>query len=375
MSEQIVIDKTLLSNLLRILKSSDTCQDSPLRLQEEMLELKRKEQALEDLLNQHIAMKKYCAEDEVQSVETMREDGEIRNAEELPIEMPTLFDSSTRPTTPNRSHSLLQIPNISHESIWTMPEKRQLEQEIDELKIYRKHYEELYLHMKASDLEVMQACAELTEKTAKLETDLMKAEKCLQYLKEDLDNNLGELKEKQMFWLEKESKYKMNIKNLELESEHLKREKENCFSIYCYSKEEYLSLQKSFTKNLMKLSLVTEEILSGKSTDSINIPDLSIDYGIIVDNYQLDVIPLEEFEKENKLNKEFQEQKAEMLKNTAHLESLLVIAREQIQSQQKLLNDITDNHISLRHLVADLQSTSEEKFLIAKMQRDLDNGS
>uniref|UniRef100_A0A1B0FAW9 Centrosomal protein cep290 n=1 Tax=Glossina morsitans morsitans TaxID=37546 RepID=A0A1B0FAW9_GLOMM len=373
MSEQIVIDKTLLSNLLRILKSSDTCQDSPLRLQEEMLELKRKEQALEDLLNQHIAMKKYCAEDEVQSVETMREDGEIRNAEELPIEMPTLFDSSTRPTTPNRSHSLLQIPNISHESIWTMPEKRQLEQEIDELKIYRKHYEELYLHMKASDLEVMQACAELTEKTAKLETDLMKAEKCLQYLKEDLDNNLGELKEKQMFWLEKESKYKMNIKNLEHESEHLKREKENCFSIYCYSKEEYLSLQKSFTKNLMKLSLVTEEILSGKSTDSINIPDLSIDYGIIVDNYQLDVIPLEEFEKENKLNKEFQEQKTEMLKNTAHLESLLVIAREQIQSQQKLLNDITDNHISLRHLVADLQSTSEEKFLIAKMQRDLDN--
>uniref|UniRef100_A0A1B0BPV2 Centrosomal protein cep290 n=1 Tax=Glossina palpalis gambiensis TaxID=67801 RepID=A0A1B0BPV2_9MUSC len=373
MSEQIVIDKTLLSNLLKILKSPDACQDSPLRLQEEMLELKQKEQALEELLKQHIAMKNYCAEDDAQSVESMREDGEIRNAEELPIEMPTLFDSSTRPTTPNRSHSLLQIPNISHESTWTITEKRQLEQEVDELKIYRKHYEELYLHMKASDLEVMQACAELTEKTAKLETDLMKAEKCLQYLKEDLDNSLSKMKEKQMFWLEKESKYKMDIKNLEHESEHLKREKENCFSIYCYSREEYLSLQKSFTENLMKLSLVTQEILSGKSMDSINIPDLNMDYGIITDNYQLDVIPLEEFKKENKLNKEFQEQKTEMLKNIAHLESLLLIAREQIQSQQKLLNDITDNHISLRHLVADLQSTSEEKFLIAKIQRDLDN--
>ncbi|KAL9904116.1 centrosomal protein 290kDa [Glossina fuscipes fuscipes] len=373
MSEQIVIDKTLLSNLLKILKSPDACQDSPLRLQEEMLELKQKEQALEELLKQHIAMKNYCAEDDAQSVESMREDGEIRNAEELPIEMPTLFDSSTRPTTPNRSHSLLQIPNISHESTWTITEKRQLEQEVDELKIYRKHYEELYLHMKASDLEVMQACAELTEKTAKLETDLMKAEKCLQYLKEDLDNSLSKMKEKQMFWLEKESKYKMDIKNLEHESEHLKREKENCFSIYCYSREEYLSLQKSFTENLMKLSLVTQEILSGKSMDSINIPDLNMDYGIIIDNYQLDVIPLEEFKKENKLNKEFQEQKTEMLKNIAHLESLLLIAREQIQSQQKLLNDITDNHIGLRHLVADLQSTSEEKFLIAKIQRDLDN--
>lgn len=45
-----------------------------------------------------------------------------------------------------------------------------------------------------------------------------------------------------------------------------------------------------------------------------------------------------------------------------------------IHSQQRLLNEITDNHINLRHLVADLQSTSNEKLLIAKAQRDLDSG-
>uniref|UniRef100_A0A1A9WP16 Uncharacterized protein n=1 Tax=Glossina brevipalpis TaxID=37001 RepID=A0A1A9WP16_9MUSC len=378
-SEQIIIDETLLANLLKTLKSSDSSQGSPLHLREELLALKQKEQALEDLLRQHMTAKNSYAEEEeeeVQSVESIREDGEIRNIEEeLPIEMPTFVDSSTRPTTPNKSLSILQIPDISHESfVLTTPKNRQLEDEVDELKIYRKHYEELYLHMKASDLEVMQACAELTEKTAKLEIDLIKAEKCLQYLKEDLDKNLSELKEKEMFWLEKESKYKIDIKNLEHESEYMKRDKENYVSIYYYSKEEYLTLQKSLNENLMKLSLVTKEILSSKSVDNINIPDLGMDYGIIIDNYQLDVISMEEFEKQNKLYKEYQEQKTEMLKNTAHLESLLEIAREQIQSQQKLLNDITDNHISLRHLVADLQSTSEEKFLIAKMHRDLDNG-
>ncbi|CAD7003819.1 unnamed protein product [Ceratitis capitata] len=44
---------------------------------------------------------------------------------------------------------------------------------------------------------------------------------------------------------------------------------------------------------------------------------------------------------------------------------------DSIVSQQKLLNEITDNHVNLRHLVADLQSNTEEKLLLAKMQREL----
>uniref|UniRef100_A0A6P4E0C0 Uncharacterized protein n=1 Tax=Drosophila rhopaloa TaxID=1041015 RepID=A0A6P4E0C0_DRORH len=42
-----------------------------------------------------------------------------------------------------------------------------------------------------------------------------------------------------------------------------------------------------------------------------------------------------------------------------------------IHSQQRYLNEITDTHINLRHLVADLQSSSDEKLMVAKVQRDL----
>ncbi|TMW41663.1 hypothetical protein DOY81_013256, partial [Sarcophaga bullata] len=48
--------------------------------------------------------------------------------------------------------------------------------------------------------------------------------------------------------------------------------------------------------------------------------------------------------------------------NWSHFWRLL---KKQILSQQRLLNDITDNHVNLRHLVADLQSSTEEKLLMA----------
>lgn len=43
----------------------------------------------------------------------------------------------------------------------------------------------------------------------------------------------------------------------------------------------------------------------------------------------------------------------------------------QIKSQQQILAKTSEDEISLRHLVVDIQATSNEKYIIAKLSREL----
>lgn len=55
-----------------------------------------------------------------------------------------------------------------------------------------------------------------------------------------------------------------------------------------------------------------------------------------------------------------------------HLNDLLAVHRQQIRSQQQFLAKSSEDEISLRHLVVDMQSESNEKYIIAKSTRELE---
>ncbi|XP_046807690.1 centrosomal protein cep290 [Lucilia cuprina] len=383
-SDNITIDNVMLTRLIQTLKSSNSPFDTPKRIREQLALIKSREKALEELLLKQQPPQpeeREIAAEELNSIESMREDGEIRDIEDPALPMPEYLDTSTRPTTPNKS---INIPNIAEEEGTaemithspepeiSVPEKRQLQNELEELKIFKKYYEELKLHMNASEMEIMQTYAQLTEQIVTQEQELMRERKSYAYMREDFEHNLSALKQLEIENIKSQAQLKTELLKYQEEAEKLKQDLQNHKNLYAYTTEDYKSLQQALNENQMKLALLTEELLSGKQDVSMKIPELCLDYGIIREDLQLEFITQQEYEEQKQMVKDFEAQRLEMLRKNTQLESLLEIAQEQILSQQRLLNDITDNHVSLRHLVADLQSSTEEKLLMAKMQRDLD---
>lgn len=371
----------MLSRLIRALKSSNSPIDTPKKIREQLALIHSREKALEELLLKQTLNPKEreIVTEDLHSIESIREDGEIKDIEVPDIEVPIILDSSTRPTTPNKS---INIPNIIEipesediEAEIPLPEKRKLETELEELKIFKKYYEELKLHMNANEMEIMQTCAQLTEQIVTQEQELMRERRSYQYMREDFDENLSALKQQEIENIKIQADFKKQLLEQQQIVDKLKQDLQNHKNSYTYTTEEYKALQQAFNESQMKLALLIQELLSGSPEGVEKIPEISLDYGIIKEDLQLEFITQQEYEEQKLKIKEFESQKEEMLRKNTQLESLLEIAQEQILSQQRLLNDITDNHVNLRHLVADLQSSTEEKLLMAKMQRDLEAGN
>lgn len=373
-SDHLTIDSEILCRLISILKSSNSPFATPKRLREELASIQQREKALEELLLSHKTQSKEKEElpEDLNSIESLREDGEIRERIETPLEFPHYMDTFTRPTTPNKSLNIPYIPEPKEEL--PLREKRDLETALEELKIYKKYYEELKLHMNANELETMQTCAQLTEQIVAQEVELLKQRKCYEFMKEDFDQNLSQIKQLEINKISKEAELKQNLAESQEIILQLKQELENHKHNYIYSLDDYKSLQQLLNESQMNLALITNELLNGKLMGNEKIPEICMDYGVITEDFNLSFITQKEYEQQKQIIYDFEQQKSEMFKKNHQLESLLEIAQEQILSQQRLLNDITDNHVNLRHLVADLQSSTEEKLLMAKLQRDLDTG-
>lgn len=72
----------------------------------------------------------------------------------------------------------------------------------------------------------------------------------------------------------------------------------------------------------------------------------------------------------NQLNK-LRTDNQEIAKKNSDLLVLLKLQQDQMTAEQQIVNRITDEEIALRHLVVDLQSSGNEKQLIARAYRDL----
>ncbi|EDW39441.1 GL16844 [Drosophila persimilis] len=366
-SEHITIDSELLRRLIEALPSGIS---TPQRLQGQLLELKAREEALRQLLLQQNGSDSETGElSSVQSLcdvpEMPEEEHQEEHQEEHPKEqdeaLPAI-NTATRPSTPTETTIGLQRPIITN-----MEEAPKSEQLL-ELSLLRKHYEELRLHMSADGNQLLNHNQQLHEQVLSLELQLEKNSSSYGYMRQEYDQLLTESRRQELRFIEDKSVLMRQQKQTQAELSAARDQLEDVHRRHLYTAEEHQQLEQRNAILCMQLGQATEQLLG-----ELKLPDICAEYGIIGDNYQLDYVTAKEYEQQRQELASWRGKQAELQRETKQLEGLLSVANGQIHSQQKLLNDITDNHISLRHLVADLQSSSNEKLMLAKVQRDLDS--
>ncbi|KAH8371106.1 hypothetical protein KR093_006240, partial [Drosophila rubida] len=360
-SEHITIDSELLRRLIDALPGGAA---TPQRLQSQLLELKAREEALCQLLQQQQASDSETGE--LSSVHSMRDVSEMRDEQFDSSQLP--IDTATRPTTPNEATEALQLPIIGEAEEQQQPgEDRPSSAELNELSLLRKHYEELRVHTAADGDELKRYNLELHEQQLSLEQQLQQQSSSYGYMRADYDEALTQLKRQELRYIEHTATMQQQLAQhkaqLAAQTEQLStlQRTQSC------TPEERQQLEQRNARLSMQLAVALEQLMG-----ELPLPEVAADYGVIEDNYQLGYVTAQEFEQQRQELATWRQQQAELQRENKQLEGLLQVANGQIQSQQKLLNEVTDNHINLRHLVADLQSSSGDKLLLAKMQRDLD---
>lgn len=336
-SEHITIDTEILLRLLQALQSrTSSTAITTAKLQIELESLKIRENALRELLTKQSALES-TEIDELASVESVREDGEVRlHTTELQIELPSdLIDTSTRPTTPNKNldQSLFPIiQSIESVALETIPleQMRELELQVSELEVYRQRYEELKLHIGATECELGEYCKDLVERLTELQLINAKKSKIYEYLRKDYDQNLTELKQNELQHIAAVADLKKKICQLSERNTNLQNLNEKQKSGMQYTAEEYQSLERQNAELQAQLAFLVEQIFSGKVTPDLKINDICTDYGIIRENMQLDYLTIEEYEKLQKTVKDSVDEKSKWERKCAQLEGLLEIAHEQV---------------------------------------------
>ncbi|XP_055378417.1 centrosomal protein cep290 isoform X3 [Condylostylus longicornis] len=247
---------------------------------------------------------------------------------------------------------------------------RNLQLEIEALRTYKIQFLEMLEEMKKSEKEIVGYCSSIVERSTDSELKLKNCIKKYEFLKEDFDKTLTDFKFSENINISLISDLKKQINNKKHEINLIKLV-ENKRKLSHVPKDEILVLKKKYTEISNQLAILMSTFFKDNEGRSL-IGGISINMGIIKDDMQLDFITWEEFENLKNYNKILQEDNNNLKLNCKQLEENIIINQEQIKSQQKLISEITDNHIDLRHLVADLQSSSEEKFLVTKAYRDLE---
>ncbi|XP_017060177.1 centrosomal protein cep290 [Drosophila ficusphila] len=354
-SEHITIDSELLRRLIEALPSGTA---TPQRLQGQLQELKAREEALRQLLQQQNYSESETGE--LSSVQSLCDVPEM--PDEHPEDVNPIVNTATRPSSPTEATEGLMRPVIPD------PETEPKSEVLAELSILRKHYEELRLHMSADGSELLNQNQQLHDKLISLELQLEKQENSYSYMRRDYDELLSRTRKQEVASIEDKAALARQLEEKKSELLDTQNQLEEVKRRNLYTAEEQQKLEQRNAILSMQLAQAVEQLLG-----ELKPSEICAEYGIIKDNYQLDYVTAEEFENQKQELVNWKSKQAELQRETKNLEGLLQIANGQIHSQQKLLNEITDNHINLRHLVADLQSSSDEKLMLAKVQRDLDS--
>lgn len=243
---------------------------------------------------------------------------------------------------------------------------RNLQLEVEKLRIYELNFSELQQNLSQNESDLTKYCTTLVEKLTDLDVQFTSQSKKYKFLLEDFEKSEKDHKnsEIQKISLIADLKRQINDMQSELIFKSTSKVSENVESV------EFRKLREHLQKQQLQLANILDLVFSGKVPD-FKIPGISSEYGIIDEKFELGYITSEELES-YKAKKEKAENTSRNLKESLkNLENSLKISEEENRSLKSLLAEINDQHIDLRHLIADLQSTSDEKYLLSKSRQEL----
>jgi centrosomal protein CEP290 len=253
--------------------------------------------------------------------------------------------------------------------------------ENDELKITERQYTDLVESLKQSDSEQEKLLIEKIEKLNEIEVNACKYKRKLEYFKMENDSVNELVRTLQTDNLHTIFELKKEVTNKNTELQRLRSAKsgshengaphktdfQNILGENAGLRQQLSQLSSKFYKNFKQINQGVN-LVDGKDADALETVVL------VDDNLGTEFFSKSSFEEMKRSLDETVQELVSLKMEKKHLEELLAVANEQVRLQQGMLTRSSDDEIELRHLIADLQSTSNEKYLLVKKQKELDAG-
>ncbi|XP_058054715.1 centrosomal protein cep290 [Anopheles bellator] len=366
MSERLTIDTSLLDRLLRVLEDQsgdllvDSEQDKPLK------------EPLATAVSKSAPKSK-----SVRSLESMDETGNGCNQADGSEMMVRLEERGQDDFSEQVLLKAVEIDRLTEMLERLRLENNRLLSVQDELYVTQTLYNELMAITKASESEKDQILVQTVDRLKSIESGVCVLQRKVDYLKTDndnLQNTLRTIKNDHLDLLHalrvELTEKSAALKQFEMNVSCTRKSPDSVNGEVIEKLETELSRMKLEATNFYHIFLRNIQEVDKDHLIDIDYSMLN-QIGVVDVNLTVEFITKEEYRKMfDRINHLERELQRELVKN-GHLEDLLKISNEQIRSQHSLISKCSEEEVSLRHLVVDLQSTSNEKYLLSRAQQEL----
>lgn len=247
-----------------------------------------------------------------------------------------------------------------------LDENEELKNRLDKMALIKQQYEELVRSCELSDDDKQNLLMKSLERCHDFENSIRIYERKFEFLLAENDQLHAELRLLKVASLE----LRNDIKMQNLEKSQINHE------ILLENNQDIQAIQDELQQVRSELNCLCFNVLKNiKSMDDENI--LKLDTGkfdkitIIESDLSTNFITRNELDALKSNLVTMKETISAHEAKEKHFEELAKIAQNQLKSQQLMLSQFSDDEIVARHLIVDLQSQSNENYLLAKTVRDL----
>ncbi|XP_035906376.1 centrosomal protein cep290 [Anopheles stephensi] len=381
MSDRLTIDKDTLEKLLAVLSVRPAfAWHGGMRLQSDLLAARERELLLKERLTIVDPDASGRKSKSVQSTESVNDSGNVcnedDNSESIDRIEPEQLDFSEQVLL-----KAVEIDRLTERNEQLRVENERLLSVQDELQVTQKLYNEMLHITRASDSEKDRLLVQTVDRLKDIESGVCTLQRKVDFLKADNDNLHNSLRQIKSEYLNLLHDLRLELAKKSGEVKQMQRvaggEKEDSFDSTDCSSDQVEKLESELTRMRHEATNLYNIFLKNiQEVDKDQL--LDVDYGkvnqlSIVDNsLTVEFVTKEEYKRlKDRLAGLERELNRELVRN-GHLEELLTVSNEQIRSQQSLISKYSEEEVSLRHLVVDLQSESNEKYLLARTNKELE---
>nr|XP_029732494.1 centrosomal protein cep290 [Aedes albopictus] len=371
-SSHLTIDTSTLERLLHALdaRSVSGWYHPAMRLQNELLATREREMLLKERLSLKSKQSTFSLGSRNDSGNVCDDEENTADIDQAISEQPDVGEQVMQKT--------MEIDRLNDQIESLKEEREQLHKVNDELVVTKNLYDELMEFTKSTDNEKDKIMVETLERLKLIESNICAFQRKIEYLKAENDNMHNTMRTIEVEHLNilhglrsELARKNSTLKKLEHQTSVEGRHVSSPDSESIGKLETEIERMKLETANFYTIFLKNIQEVDKDNLLPLEYENLAR-VGLVESNLAVEFVTKEEFKRIKKqVHTVEDELKKQTIKN-GHLEELLKISQEQIRSQQMLISKFSDEEISLRHLVADLQSSSNEKYLLVKTQKELD---
>lgn len=244
--------------------------------------------------------------------------------------------------------------------------------DLEKMRTLERNYEELVRSSELCDDDKNRLLIRSIERCHEFENNLQTYERKIDFLKSENDHLFSELQSLKLKSLSQISDLKMEVLKKSQELDGADNHHENGST----DNSDVTELKMELEQIRSQLNGFCFDVLKNiKTLDEENIIKINMDQlskvTVLENNLSTSFITRQEL---TSLNSQLINLQATIKAHEAkdnHLEELTKITQSQLKSQQLMLSQFSDEEITARHLIVDLQSQTNENYLLAKTTREL----